>query len=153
MTFTFNATKTVQIENLEFTLTEEGLNMRHGWHEHNFRWECIVPIARLLYYRYGLQKSRLYDLGGVLFDIDMRFTLYDNEVVIRACQDGVHIDVREELNSGDYTHWGVIPKELLQDRRKNSTVRQIGSFMDNLKKLRRSRRKEYEVQTADSITD
>jgi len=131
-------TLTVDYNGLVFDLMPSGMVMSNGGGEEwNFSWAVLIPIARVIYYRYQLNPHRLFDLEEVVMKIPpMKFLFHGGKIRAEVRENGVYLSV-EEGAPDDWVVLGIIPRSVLQDRGLGAPCKRVISFMNSLRRKRR----------------
>jgi hypothetical protein len=56
-------------DGMHFHLSPEGLVVERNFFQYHFKWDVLIPIGRLIYQRFQLNKRRLYDSSHLLVEI------------------------------------------------------------------------------------
>lgn len=133
----------IDYQEMGFDLAPTGLTICWDGMEIPLNWHVVIPVCRVIYYRYQLNPKRLYALGEVTFNLPpLKFSFLRDSFRIEADDDGVHLFVKEDEIDNQWTVIGSIPRSVFEDRTQGSPCKKLIVYMNNLKKHRRKLRQE-----------
>ncbi len=134
---------TIEYNGLSFHLSPQGLVISYADYEIGFNWQSVIPIGRYIYWRYQLNPRRLYYFGRIKLKIPPSKILMGNELKLKVEEEGITFFKKNE--EGEWECIGSFPRSVIEDRSKSSVTRQLASYMNGLRKIRKEARKEKEA--------
>lgn len=142
----------IDYQGMGFDLSPTGLTLCWDGMELPFSWHVVIPVCRVIYYRYQLNPGRLYALGDVTFTLPpLKFSFMRDTFSVEANDEGVYLSIKEDEIDDQWTTIGIIPRSFFEDRTQGSPCKRLIIYRNNLKKHRRRLRQERIDSVMDAV--